>query len=180
MKPRDTCETDSLYKNDTDLSLRDILECQLCNRLLDTLTLAEREEHYDRHFREEPPGKLTNHTYTSHTHHRTHLHSVATSSSTKPLSTSGGSGSHPPSKSSKWRSKSKTSFFSGNKDHLDVFWYPSLSDPPPSNYTPGELVCFDPLTACAEQNDLRDDPSSEESSAEISRSRENAPCSIVL
>ncbi|KAJ7702364.1 peptidase family C78-domain-containing protein [Mycena rosella] len=81
--------------------------CQLCTANLTHLTLFQREQHYDKHFSDEPKA----------------------SSSTKPKPLRVDPPSESPSKCiwKDWR----------NHKGQDQFWHPAQSAKPPSNFTPG-------------------------------------------
>ncbi|KAJ7929281.1 peptidase family C78-domain-containing protein [Mycena leptocephala] len=88
------------------------IQCQLCSTNLDRLSVSQREQHYDKHFSDEP---------------------IASSSSNKKPN-----GSEKPANSDSKSSPKKFNW----KDWIvpkgqDTFWYPTQNSQPPSNHIPG-------------------------------------------
>ncbi|KAJ6606550.1 peptidase family C78-domain-containing protein [Mycena vulgaris] len=87
------------------------VQCQLCSANLDHLSVSQREQHYDKHFNDEPKAPSSSKPFTS-----------ASSSSKLP-----DSDSVPKCIWKDWR----------HHKGQDQFWYPAQSSKPPSNFTPG-------------------------------------------
>ena len=85
------------------------ISCGICSQILDRLTLLEREEHYECHFRHESPPII--------------LHASESVSTKRPK------------KSCELFCKVKRKWVDDREN--DIFWYPSQAAPPPPNYTPG-------------------------------------------
>ncbi|KAF9072965.1 peptidase family C78-domain-containing protein [Rhodocollybia butyracea] len=85
------------------------MHCQLCYANIESLSISERQRHYDAHF-QEPQANASNH---------------PRSGSLK--------------KSSSWTSKGKWRIptAANLENDQDVFWYPAIQTLPPSNFTPG-------------------------------------------
>ncbi|KZT26492.1 DUF1671-domain-containing protein [Neolentinus lepideus HHB14362 ss-1] len=93
------------------------LVCQFCQQDLQSLSIPDREDHYDVHFAEFDD---------THEHNDYKLHSTAKSMSSPP-------------KSMFTPRKPKKLFSLSNLKDVDrnLFWHPHLDTPPPPNFTPG-------------------------------------------
>ncbi|KAJ7093184.1 peptidase family C78-domain-containing protein [Mycena epipterygia] len=96
------------------------VQCQLCDATLDHLSVIQREEHYDRHFNDEPKKQADD-------------QPKASSSNNQPLAKASSSKAPPePESSSKFSWKDW-----GHHKGQDRFWYPAQTSKPPPNFTPG-------------------------------------------
>ena len=86
--------------------------CGICSQILDRLTLLEREEHYECHFRNKSPSTI--------------LHAGESISKKRP---------HKPCELFR---KVKRKWLDDKEN--DSFWYPSKATHPPQNYTPGRCT----------------------------------------
>ncbi|KAJ3572815.1 hypothetical protein NP233_g2834 [Leucocoprinus birnbaumii] len=100
--------------------MSDDLTCGFCSENLESLTLSQREDHYEAHFLETGCG-------------------TSAGSSLKPTSSQQ---NNPKITGQRWKKRSQPNARESwkklvNKIENDVFWYPSIGGSPPRNYTPG-------------------------------------------
>ncbi|THV07861.1 hypothetical protein K435DRAFT_741256 [Dendrothele bispora CBS 962.96] len=102
------------------------MNCQICFESLGGMSPEDRGVHYNTHFRDEQQGQANSSSYRPY---------GVLKPSLAPKSSSGQQFGGKPSATKKW---TPLKFM---EDGRDVFWYPSLQTPPPSNFTP----CMIPL-----------------------------------